>query len=553
MKAVFTKDRLIALSFWILPVCFLIVAMMYVQSAGTIHLLGVDPEYAYLFNGIILAHLHPDAYGIFHPGTPVQILIALVSRVVHLFRPGMPLWEDVMLNPEIYIKATIITGNAINTIFLFLLGYFVFRYSKNIIVSLVLQATPFAFLMTLEVSRRMMPELIMVSIVSCWIVVLMKILYEPPQERNFKRYSLIFGLLYGLSFATKMTFLPYFLLPFIILPDWKLRLRFTVISILSFSIFAFPVWFDFPRYWHWVTGNFIHTGNYGTGDPGIVNWNTFWVSMNTIVHSSWQLIIPMIMLFLLVIYHHLHKNRDIWVRMGWGLLALLFVQLLITAKQYAFYYLTPSLLLCVFTGFMVFHLFSRLKPGPVLINVGYAALLAFTSVLFISVLPKMTRQINELQYLKAVRLEASNSMQPFLSETPKIICPNYYRSSAPEYGLFFGLCESGRYSEPAGKIFREKFPETIIYLPWLNTFFDGNHAVKPSKFLKPNVEFWLYMGDFSEDQLDGIRAALNSDSVKYILDFKPVLILEETQEAVYTVRAMPVDGFTGSTRMMYKP
>jgi hypothetical protein len=553
MKSVFTKKRLIFLSFWILPFCFLIIAMMYVKSAGIIHLLGVDPEYAYLFNGIILAHLHPDAYGVFHPGTPVQMLIAVVSWVVHLFRPGMPLWEDVMLNPEIYIKATIITGNAINTICLFLLGHFVFRYSKDIIVALALQATPFAFLMTLEVSRRMMPELIMVSIVSCWLIVLIKILYEPPQERNFKRYSLVFGVLYGLSFATKMTFLPYFLLPFIILPDWKLRMRFIAVSILSFSIFAFPVWFDFSRYWHWVSGNFIHTGNYGTGDRGIVNWNTFWESMRTIITSSWQLIIPIVILLVLVMVHHIRKNSDGIVRMGWGLLALLFLQLLITAKQYAFYYLTPSLLLCVFTGFMGVQLFNRLDKGTAFRKIGHGALVIFIAVLFISVLPKMIRQIKELHYLKAIRIEASNSLQPFLSETPKIICPNYYRSSAPEYGLFFGICESGHYSEAAGKLFRKKFPETIIYLPWVNTFFDANHAVKPSEFLKPDVDYTLYMGDFSEEQLDGIRTALNSDTVKYILDFKPLLLRDETKEAVYSVRATPVDGVTGSTQRIYKP
>lgn len=551
MKSIFTKKSLIVLSFAVLPLCFLISAMTYVYSAGTIHLLGVDPEYAYLFNGLILAHLHPDAYGIFHPGTPVQMLIALVSWIVHIFRPGMPLWEDVMTNPDIYIKATIITGNVINSIFLFLLGRYTYRYSKDLPVSLILQATPFAFLMTLEVSRRMMPELVMGAIVCCWIIFLVKILYEAPEERNYKKYSLIFGVLYGLSFATKMTFLPYYLLPLFILPNWKLRFRFSGISILSFFVFAFPVLFDFHRYWHWVTSNFIHTGNYGTGDPGIINVKVFLESLIIIVRSSWQLIIPLFVLLILVIYHLIHKKGDISVRMGWGLATLLIVQILITAKQYAFYYLTPSLLLCVFTGFLIYYLFSRLVIKDLFRKMARGLLISFIVVLFISVVPKMVRQIHELQYLKALRSEASNSLQPFLNQTPKIICPNYYRSSTDEYGLFFGMCESGHYSEKAARIFRKKFPETILYLPWSKTFYSANHAIKPSAFLKPDVDYTIYIGDFSEEQLDGIREALNSDSVKYILDFKPVFLQEETQEAIYSLRATAVDGFTGSTRTIY--
>lgn len=550
MKNVFNNKRLISPAFLVIPLCFLITALVYNFSAGTIHLLGVDPEYAYLFNGIILAHLHPDAYHILHPGTPVQVLIAIVSRVVHLFRPGLSLWEDVMAHPEIYIKATIITGNIINSIFLYLVGRLVYRYSKNILVSLSLQATPFAFLMTLELSRRMMPEMIMLSLVSCWIIILVRLIYENPSLINYKKCSLIFGVLLGLSLATKITFLPYFLLVIIVLPDWKLRLRFTVIAILSFFVFAFPVLFDFPRYIHWLTANFIHTGNYGTGDPGIINGPVFLESLKIIIKSSLQLLIPAFILLLLALYHIINNRKSIALRVGFGLVALLYFQVVLIAKQYAFYYLTPSLLLCVFTGFMVYYLLGMFE-NKLIKKLAGGLFIGFVVVLFILVLPKMAGQLSELKTLKSMHSNASETLRPFLSGSPKIICPNYYRSSADEYGLFFGLHESGRHSEDIAEVFRTKYPGTIVYLPWMNTFFDANKAVAPSEFLKPDMDYTLYMGDFSEEQLDGIRSALNSDSVKYILDFRPLFIQEETREAVYSLRATPVDGVTGSTRMSY--
>lgn len=550
MKTVFNKERLISLSFLIIPLCFLITALAYNFSAGAIHLLGVDPEYAYLFNGIILAHLHPDAYLILHPGTPVQVLIAIVSRVVHLFRPGLSLWEDVMAHPDVYIKATIIAGNVINTIFLYLVGRLVYRYSKNILAALALQATPFAFLMTLELSLRLNPEMIMVSLVSCWIIILVKLIYENPSQINFKKYSLIFGILLGLSMATKITFLPYFLLVIIILPDWKLRLRFTITAILSFFVFAFPVLFDFPRYINWLTSNFIHTGDYGTGDPGIINGTMFLENLKIIFKSTLQLLIPALLLLILALYFFTRNRKSIALRISIGLVALLGFQVLLIAKQYTFYYLTPSLLLCVFTGFMGYYLLGLFENGLIKKLAG-GLFIGFIITLFIVVLPKMAGQLSELKTLKSVRFNANETLRPFLSGSPKIICPNYYRSSTEEYGLFFGLHESGRYSNDIADVFRSKYPETIFYLPWENAFFDANKAVTPSEFLKPDLDYTLYIGDFSEEQLEGIRSALNSDSIKYILDFRPLFIQEETREAVYSLRATPVDGVTGSTRMSY--
>lgn len=550
MKAVFNKERLISLSFLVIPLCFLITALLYNFSAGAIHLLGVDPEYAYLFNGIILAHFHPDAYHILHPGTPVQVLIAIVSRVVHLFRSELPLWEDVMMHPEVYIKAAIITGNIINTIFLYLVGHFVFKYSKNLLAALALQTTPFAFLLTLELSLRLNPEMTMVSLVSCWIIILVRLLYENPSRINFKRYSLTFGVLFGLSMATKITFLPYYLLVVIVLPDWKHRLRFTAIAVLSFFIFAFPVLFDFHRYINWLTSNFIHTGSYGTGESGIVDWSVFQGNFKEIVKSSLQLLIPALLLLFLAWYHLTKDRKSVAIRIGFGLVALLFFQIVLISKQYAFYYLTPSLLMCVFAAFMVYYLLGMV--GKSLINkLAGGLFIGFIILILILVLPKMTGQLNELKTLKSVRSTASETLRPFLSGSPKIICPNYYRSSADEYGLFFGLHESGRHSNKIADVFRSKYPETIFYLPWANVFFDANKAVTPSKFLKPDTDYTIYIADYSEEQLDGIRAALNSDSIKYILDFRPLFIHEATREAVYTFRATPVDGVTGSTRSSY--
>jgi len=67
------------------------------------------------------------------------------------------------------------------------------------------------------------------------------------------------------------------------------------------------------------------------------------------------------------------------------------------------------------------------------------------------------------------------------------------------------------------------------------------------------VDYTLYVGDYSEEKLEEIRSALNSDTIKYILDILPVYIHEVTKEVVLSLRATPVDAVTGSTRLMNQP
>ena len=64
----------------ILPLVILATGLLHIQYTGLFFLRSVDPEYAYLFNGLILAHFHPDIQYTGHPGIPVQCMVAMVAR-----------------------------------------------------------------------------------------------------------------------------------------------------------------------------------------------------------------------------------------------------------------------------------------------------------------------------------------------------------------------------------------------------------------------------------------------------------------------------------------
>ena len=523
--------------FLIIPVAFLATAFIYIHHNGLFFPVGVDPEYAYLFNGIILAHLHPFLNCVGHPGTPIQCLIAVVAWIVHIFRPGMPLWDDVILHPEIYIRATLYTANVVNAIFLFFLGKQVYRYSQNLVAAIVLQVTPFAFLMTLEVTYRLLPELIMTSIVSCWIIVLVKILYEDPEKRNFKKYSLIFAILFGFSLADKLTFLPFFILPFVILPTWRLKLRYTTLSVVAFLVFAFPVLFNMPKFIHWVTDLFIHTGKYGQGDSTIIDWNSFFANMKVMVHNTYQILIPLVILiFLNIAYLLRKKSRDMFVTVSWGLLLLFILLYAITAKHFEFYYMTPALLLAVFTGFMSVYILGKLFPDIKKKKIPEILLVLFGILLIINIAPRSKKQLDGLLERNRVKAEAYNKFEPYLRHTPKIVCPYYYGCSSVEYALLFGLHESGRYGMELTARVAKHYPSTLFYLHWGDVFYDGVYVVEPQSYLRPDTVYTLYIADYSLERLNEVLTALRPDTALYTFDLKLLYHSVATDESVFSLK-----------------
>lgn len=522
-----------------LPIGLLCFEWFYIRYGSMKFLFSADPEYVYLFNGIALANLHLPLNAVGHPGTPIQVIITFVAWVLHLFRPGQTLWEDVMLNPELYINASLYTMAVINAIMLYVMGRYVYRFSGSFAVASILQFMPFTFLMTLEVNYRLIPEAIMISLLSLWIIFLVKMIYEPEETRNYKRYSVIFALLFGLSLADKLTFLPYFVMPLFILPAWRLRLRYSILSFVFFLLFAFPVVANHAKFVNWVTNVLTHKGVYGLGEKGIVDWTVFSDNMQMMIQQTYPLWISLLILAVVVfIYVSVKRKKDYLVALALGLISLLVISYLITAKHYAFYYMTPVLLLPVFISFLAMLMAG--KVFPFLRKTGLSLILPglFAVFLVMNTVPRSVKQLKELNQLTRAKKEVYQQILPLMKTPPKIISAYYYGCSAIEYGMQFGLNESGKYGRYLTTIYNELYPETYIYLPWLQTFYKGVYPVNPREFLQPNAVYSLYLADYSNDRLKEIMKALQDGNEEYTLEFSKIFHSQTSPEAVYNMKVL---------------
>jgi hypothetical protein len=537
--------------FLIIPVILLSIGFLYIDFAGIYFLGVVDPEFCYLFNGIILAHGQPHLNAVGHPGTPIQLLIAIVSPIVHLFRPGT-LWDDVMTNPDLYIKSCLYVANVVNAIFLTMTGHYIFKYTRSIVIALVLQLTPFAFLLTLEISYRLMPEVIMPAIISCWIILIVKFLYEEESNRDYKKYSLWFGLLFGFSLANKLTFLPFFVLPIMMISSIKLRLRYVVVAVLTFCLCAFPVLFNFDKFISWIVLLFTHKGMYGKGGEGIIDFSAFLENLKMMAASTRQILIPLFILVVITIIYAVRKRKsNVLIRTSIGLILLVIIQYAITAKHFAFYYMTPSLLMAVFIGFMLYYFLEKMFPVISKKNIPLILFAVFGIIMVINVIPKAKGQLTGLKNREIMKTKAYYELKPFLKDEPKIICPDYFGSSAIEYAMYFGLFESGRSKHTVHKIFKEHYPSTYLYMAWTKDFYDGGLLKKPNDFIHTNSEFTLYVSNNSKEAMDDFISSMQSDSLKYRYQLDELHSLPETNEGVYKLRIGEIDAYSGSTSSAY--
>jgi hypothetical protein len=275
MKTLLLKSTLI-----FLPITFLLIGLNFNRTWY-----GGDPEYAYLMNGINIATLHSVGHTD-NPGTPVQMYSALVLRIAHVlnFSEKRDLQTAVLSDPDHYVEIERKVMIALNSLMLLLLGMISLLLVRNIWLSLLLQATPFISSNLLEAAfTKVSPEPMLILLVMIFILVILSF-YATTEEK--KRHAWIFGIITGAGLAIKATFLPLALLPLLLLTRKQNKLIYLLSVIPAFVLFTIPAIPEYPHMAKWFLGLSTHTGTYGTGSSGIVDFSAYFASLPLIIRNN---------------------------------------------------------------------------------------------------------------------------------------------------------------------------------------------------------------------------------------------------------------------------
>jgi hypothetical protein len=255
-----------------LPMAFAMLAFVFRWHSAPFWLtFNVDPSYFYLLNSLMVAGGEAPA-DVYHPGTPVQMLAALVIRLMHPFSSSVAIADMVMASPErhlTYISTVLLLLVAGG---LFLLGLMAKRTLGGLLPGLLAQSAPFATLFLIKHAYQVKPEpmLLLAATLLC-----AALLSSLNGQRPYRHAVLMAGAV-ALGAAAKLHFAPLALVP---LP-WLLRqpkalVLYGAAGAAAFFLFLAPAWPNLGVTIDWFTKMALSSDAYGQGETTILPWKEY--------------------------------------------------------------------------------------------------------------------------------------------------------------------------------------------------------------------------------------------------------------------------------------
>ncbi len=344
-----------------------------------------DPVYAYLLNGLTFALGSNDIGHTDHPGTPLQLFIALLIHLFGWMRGSNDLATDVLTNPESYLRFITIVLIIINCIMLWMFGLFAYKKLKSRNMAVTIQLLPLLSFQLINfmavVDCETVITLLSVAIAACII------LYDSRDEGRLKLLVII-ALLSAISVATKISSLSILIVPFFFFKEIKSRTIYLILSVVFIFLFFSPVLNKLGNFTGFIGKLATHTGQYGSGEEKLFDAAIFFRAIQMMVLKEFPFTLHLILLpigWIVIMKRNITGSLR---RLYLGITVATIFQVLIVARHYGFHYLMP-----VFALFMPLHGYFwiqifRKKIGAVSTRIGSLIVILLVFGVFIRLFVK---------------------------------------------------------------------------------------------------------------------------------------------------------------------
>ncbi len=257
----------------LLPLLFLALESWLRAQAGPFWIwFHVDPNYFYLLNGLMLAVGETPA-DVFHPGTPVHVLVALILRVAHPLATSEELANLVLSYPEHYLAIASRAMISLNAAALLVLGLSAYRAFGRFLPALAAQTAPFATMFVMKQAYHVKPEpflLLAASLMGCFLFEFIR-----HQETDRKSFSIYFGIVAGFGAASKLLFAPIALAPLFVLATRQRIGLYVLAAAAAFLICLLPAAGNWDVSAAYFARMIQGSGSYGGGAATFVDWAAY--------------------------------------------------------------------------------------------------------------------------------------------------------------------------------------------------------------------------------------------------------------------------------------
>jgi len=461
---------------------------------------SIDPDYVYFMSGLNISEGYFKVKHIDQRGSPLQYLVAIVFRIIWLFRRNPAgFTEDILSCPDLYLAIVNLTITAIIAVSLFAAGKYVYKKTESVFYGMLIQTLPFISVMLYEIIGRITPELLM----PLPMLALSTFLIGYLSDKNDKFSNtdlLLLALIMAFGLSLKLTLISLCIIPLIIVRSrWK---KFFVLAagILFFLMISLPVSLQLERFWHWTKDIFWHSGQYGSGEENIVDLNALkenFLQILQIQKHFTYLAIALILLIPTAIIRFkkqkLHNGNKI-IAVSSAIVATILIQIVISGKHYATRYFLPALMFLPVIIFLLAEILKSFYPSKimkVLVMAGIAFFLVWNIKQQLDVI-NYTSEAFEKQI--AARKLTRNIAETFERRGIKIIVSQDYGCPFPEYALHFSTVWSApalrdKYVEKLAEL----YPDTYQYTTWDGKFIYWGTPLNPEKIINKNIPVYLYL------------------------------------------------------------
>jgi hypothetical protein len=345
---------------FVLPLLFAAVALAFRHLSGP-HWIWhvVDASYFYLFDALNLANLtwpgHP-----YHPGTPVQVMGALVLRVLHPTLAGPELVAAVLDDPEGHLTAL---GNAliaVQAVALLVAGLIGLVATRSLFLALVVQTGPFLSMVILKNAYHVKPEPMLVAVMALFTALALLALRPGALEGTGRtRFAVAFGILAGFGVATKLTAAPVFLAPLFLLGTIRSVLVYGIVSAMALALFLLPAAGSLHLFADYVAMIAHSSGPYGTGAARIIDTEAYPKALLKILKRP-TAFLPIVIAAAVLATSLLRRCGPLGAeaRMLAGILLACLVEALFVAKQPTANYMIPAYMLLPLSIVLAWRFFA---------------------------------------------------------------------------------------------------------------------------------------------------------------------------------------------------
>ncbi|MBF0489460.1 MAG: hypothetical protein HQL15_02420 [Candidatus Omnitrophica bacterium] len=336
----------------IIPAIILILSVILKLTAGPLWQY-CDPCYQYLFNALHMVKGMSPTY-IDHPGTPLHLLIFFIIKILNIGHSSAQTLNNVLITPEFYLSVV----NIILILFSFLisvcLGAYIYHKTQDLTAVFLTQLPGLSFPILQSygypdpfppIVANVNPELLLIGITSLFNLTFLRLFFSKTQKTE-TRSTVLIGFICGLGLATKINFFP-LLLPVLICLSWQRWPIFILTCSLSFILWTLPILYKYPVMGQWLLGILNHTGAYGMGSQGIIDWHEFFAHLfKDIFNNCWLYVLSIGGIFIYSSIQMIKNRSNRTIRFQWAAALGVLLQITIVAKHFSLHYLVPGIGLC---------------------------------------------------------------------------------------------------------------------------------------------------------------------------------------------------------------